>query len=126
MNYMQGIARVFQPSYWYDQSSISIVNDTYLILYNNDSKGWVSIPLDTSLILRIVDVMRMRSPDGVSVDDLTIQYINGGQHYEEGFTFSVGEVSAYLEENDIDTFTALMEALGNGVGSTDSNGGSTE
>lgn len=126
MNYTQGIATVFQPAYWYDQSTISIVNDDHLILYNNDSKQWVSIPLDPTLTLRIVDVMRMRSPNGVQVDDFTIQYINKGQHYEEGFTFTVGEVSAYLEENDINTFTALMETLGNGVGSTHNNGGSTQ
>lgn len=117
MKYTQSIARVFQPSYWLDQSIISIVNDDHLILYNNESMGWVSIHLDASLMLRIVDVMRMRSPDEVGVDDLTIQYINKGQHYEEGFVLSVGEISAFLEEKDINTFTALMEALGNGVGS---------
>jgi hypothetical protein len=109
--------KVFQPSYWYDQSSISIINDDHLILYNHESMGWVLIPLDTSLMLRIVDVMHMRSPDGVQVDDLTIQYINGGQHYEEGFTFTMAGVTAFLEEKDISTFTALMEALSNGVSS---------
>jgi hypothetical protein len=117
MDYMQGIAKVFQPSYWYDQSSISIINDDQLILYNHDSMGWVLIPIDPSLMLRIVDVMRVRSPNGVQVDDLTIQYINGGQHYEEGFMMRVGQVSAFLEEKDINAFTALMEALSNGVSS---------
>ena len=120
MDYMQGVAKVFQPSYYLDQSSISIVNDDYLILYNNDSMGWVSIPIDTSLMLRIVDVMRMHSPNEVCVDGLTIQYINEGQHYEEGFVLSAshashGRVTAFLEEKDIDPFTDLLEGLSNGV-----------
>ena len=115
MDYMQGIAKVFQPAYWYDQSSITIVNDDYLILYNNDSMRWALIPIDIILMLRILDVMQMRSPNEVCVDALTIQYINGGQHYAEGFTFTVEGVAAFLEEKDIDAFSALMEALSNGV-----------
>ncbi len=115
MKYMQGVAKVFQPSYWFDQASIAIVNDDYLILHNHSSLKWVLMPADILLWLRILHVLKEMSPHPVPIDNLVIECINKGQGYEEGFTFTIDGVSAYLEKKDVNEFTELVEALSIGV-----------